>query len=344
MLSYIVKRILVMIPTLMIISMLSYMMMRIAPGDPVKANMMASGGNDALKEGESQQAKQFRKYFGLDKPWYVGYWYWLTGNPNIPGSKGVIRGDFGISLTVSLGTPVTELLKERLPPTLKLNIIAMALIYLIAIPAGIYSSVKRNSIFDRGSSIFFLVLYSLPNFWVGLLLIILSAKFFPWWPTRGLDPDLPLTASYWNVIWQTTLHYIFPVICLSYGSFAMLSRYSRTAMLEIIKQDYIRTARAKGLSEPVVILKHVLRNGMIPLITIFAGMLPGLISGSFFIEYLFRIPGMGLLGLEAVSSRDYPLLMTIFGFSAALTLMGILLSDICYCLVDPRISLNKSSD
>lgn len=340
--GYIVKRILLMLPTLIIISMLSYMMMRQAPGDPVKANMMAGGGAETLQEGESEQAKQFRKYYGLDKPWYTGYWYWITGNPNIPGSKGILRGDFGISLTISLGTPVIELLKERLPPTLKLNVIAMALIYLIAIPSGIYSVVRHNKFFDRASSIVFLILYSLPSFWVGLLLIIMSARYFPWWPTSGLTANLPLTASYWAELKASALHYVFPVVCLAYGSFAFLSRYSRTAMLDVVRQDYIRTARAKGLSEPVVILKHALRNGLIPLITMFAGLLPGLIAGSVFIEYLFRIPGMGMLGFEAVSSRDYPVLMTIFGLSAALTLFGILLSDIAYCVVDPRISLNKS--
>ncbi len=347
MLGYILKRLILMLPTLFIITILSYMMMRLAPGDPVRANMLATTGanaDGARKEGESEAAKKNRQYYGLDKPWLVGYWQWLTGNPNISGSKGVLRGDFGISLTVSLGKPVSELLLERLPPTLKLNFWSVGLIYLIAIPCGIYSAVRRNSLLDRASSFFFLLLYSLPSFWVGLLLIIAAGKFLPWWPTQGLTASVPLTTSYWEELGRTALCYVLPVICLSYGSLAFLSRYARTAMLDVIRQDYIRTARAKGLSEPVVVFKHALRNGLIPLITMFSGLLPGLVAGSVFTEFIFRIPGMGMLGLEAINSRDYPLLMTIFGLSAVLTLVGILLSDLTYCLVDPRISLDKQQD
>lgn len=342
MLTYTLKRIMIMIPTLIIITVLSYMMMRMAPGDPVKASMLSGGeGAGEMKEGESEAAKQFRKHFGLDKPWHVGYWYWLTGNPNIPGSKGILRGDFGISLTVNLGTPVSELLAERIPPTIKLNLLALIIIYLVAIPTGIYSAVYRNSLLDRASSLFFFMLYSLPSFWVGLMLIIFVSKWFPWWPTTGITANTPLTESYWLNLKETAQHYVLPVLCLSYGGFAFLSRFSRTAMLEVIRADFIRTARAKGLPEKTVIFKHALRNGVIPLITMFAGLLPGLIAGSVIVEFIFRIPGMGMLGIEAVSSRDYPLLMTIFGMSSALTLFGILLSDITYCLVDPRISLDK---
>lgn len=342
--GYLLKRLLIMLPTLALITLISYAMMRLAPGDPVRANMLATSGAAAdgqRKEGESEAAKQFRKYYGLDQPWYVGYWQWLTGNPNIPGSRGALRGDFGPSLTVSLGTPVTELILQRLPATLKLNFWSVGLIYLIAIPCGIYSAVRRNSILDRVSSFVFLLLYSLPSFWVGLLLIIAAGKLAPWWPTQGLTADAAATASYWEELGRTALCYVLPVICLSYGSLAYLSRYARTAMLDVIRQDYIRTARAKGLSEPVVVLKHALRNGLIPLITMFSGLLPGLVAGSVFTEFIFRIPGMGTLGLEAINSRDYPLLMTIFGLSAVLTLLGILFSDLSYCMVDPRISLDN---
>ncbi len=342
MLQYIFKRILIMLPTLLMITLLSYMMMRLAPGDPVKSNMLsASGDPGQLKEGESEAAKQFRKHFGLDKPWYVGYWYWLTGNPNIPGSKGIIRGDFGISITVNLGTPVSELLKERLPPTLKLNLISIVIMYLIALPIGIYSAIFRDSFFDRTTSLIFFMLYSLPSFWVALLSIIFISKYLPWWPTSDLDPIIPLTTSYWSAQLQTATHYVLPIICLSYGSFTFLSRFTRSTMLDVIKQDYIRTAKAKGLSNKKVIFKHALRNSVIPLITTSASMLPALIVGSVFIEFIFRIPGMGMLSFEAISSRDYPLLMTTAGITAALTLMGILLSDIAYGIVDPRISLDK---
>ena len=350
MLKYIAKRLLLMLPTLFIITLLSYCMLRLAPGDPVKANMAMAesaggklgGAGDTQREGESEAAKAFRKYYGLDQPWPVGYWWWLTGNPNIPGSRGIIRGDFGISLTVSLGVPVVEMLAQRLPPTLKLNLLSLFLIYSIAIPVGIFAAVRRNTLLDRGSALVFFMLYSLPSFWVGLLLLIFVSRYLPWWPTRGLEAGLPLTASYWEVLKMTAIRYVLPVICLSYGGLAFLSRYSRSAMLEVIRQDYIRTARAKGLAESVVIGKHALRNGMIPLITMFAGLLPGLVGGSIFVEMIFGIPGMGMLSIEAVGSRDYPLLMTLFTLGAVLTMAGILLSDIAYCLVDPRISLDKN--
>lgn len=350
MLKYIIKRSLLMLPTMVIITLLSYMMLRLAPGDPVKANMAVSvgagdktgAGGDAQREGDSEAAKAFKKYYGLDQPWHIGYWWWLTGNPNIPNSRGVLRGDFGISLTVSLGVPVAEMLAQRLPPTLKLNMLSLCLIYSLAIPVGIYAAVRRNTLLDRGSALIFFMLYSLPSFWVGLLLLIFVSRYFPWWPTRGLEENLPLTASYWEVLKVTAMHYVLPVVCLAYGGLAFLSRYSRSAMLEVIRQDYIRTARAKGLSERIVVFKHALRNGMIPLITMFAGLLPGLISGSIFVEMIFGIPGMGMLSIEAIGSRDYPLLMTLFSLSALLTLFGILLSDIAYCLVDPRISLTRS--
>ena len=342
MIQYIIKRILIMLPTLIMITLLSYMMMRFAPGDPVKSNMLTSTDSPGmLTEGESEAAKQFRKHFGLDKPWYVGYWYWLTGNPNIPSSKGIIRGDFGISITVNLGTPVAELLKERLPPTLKLNLISVIIMYLVALPIGIYSAIFRDSFFDRASSIIFFMLYSLPSFWIALLAIIFISKYLPWWPTSDLDPIIPLTESYWSVLLQTSRHYVLPILCLSYSSFTFLSRFTRSTMLDVIKQDYIRTARAKGLSNKKVIFKHALRNSVIPLITTSASLLPAMIVGSVFIEFIFRIPGMGMLSFEAISSRDYPLLMTTAGITAALTLLGILLSDIAYGIVDPRISLDK---
>ncbi|MDR0867974.1 MAG: ABC transporter permease [Planctomycetota bacterium] len=345
MFAYLVKRLLMMLPTLFIITFASYGMLRVAPGDPVKANMAMSegggksGGGDVQREGESAAAKAFRKYYGLDQSILTGYWWWLTGNPNLPGSRGILRGDFGISLTVSLGSPVSAMLAQRLPPTLKLNFWSLIFIYGIAIPVGIYAAIHRQRLLDRGSAFVFFLLYSLPSFWLGLLLIIFVSRYLPWWPTRGLDAALPLTASYWQVLGETVWRYVLPVLCLSCGGLAFLSRYSRSAMLEVIRQDYIRTARAKGLPERVVILKHALRNGMIPLITMFAGLLPGLISGSVFVEIIFGIPGMGMLAMEAIGSRDYPLLMTLFALTSALTMVGILLSDLAYCLVDPRISL-----
>ncbi len=333
--TYILKRLLLMIPTLLVISVLSYGLMRLAPGDPIRARganfitrgSIGEGGAGTQTEGLSEAGKLFRKRFHLDKPVYVGYWYWLVGDDrpgDAPGKQwGVLRGDFGRSITVEMQRPVLELILERMPPTIRLNILSIAIIYMIAVPVGIYAAVFRATILDRGSAFLFLLLYSLPSFWVGLLLIILAARLWPAWPIQGLDS------------WQS---YVLPVFCLSFAGFAFLSRIARVGMLDVIRQDYIRTARAKGLPETSVILKHALRNALIPLITLFAGLLPTLVAGSILIEYLFGIPGMGSLSLEALSQRDYPVLMTLFGMSASLTLLGILGSDILYVVVDPRIS------
>lgn len=354
--AYVLKRLLLMIPTLLIITMVSWVVMLSAPGDPVRSSIMGTdmggegGGVGELKEGvdESQAAIVFRRRFNLDLPWYQSYWIWMFGTEAWedddgvlrPKTYGVIRGDFGVSITVSRSKPVMELLAERLPVTIKLNLLSMLVVYLVAIPAGIYSAVYRNSLLDRVSSLVFFVLYSLPSFWIGLLLIMAVSRWIPWWPTSGIRAGTPLTESYWNYLLESMRYYVLPVICLSYGGFAGLSRFSRVGMLDVVSQDYIRTARAKGLPERVVIFKHALRNSLIPLVTIFAGLLPSMIGGSIIIEYLFSIPGMGQLSLDALGSRDYPVVITIFGFSAVLTLIGILISDILYSLVDPRIRLD----
>lgn len=342
--AYLVKRLLWMLPTLFAISVASYGMMRLAPGDPVKANFLAgdSGGDDAAgarKAGESAAAREFRRRFHLDKPWYVGYWRWLAGDP-ARGRGGVIRGDFGDSIVISLGTPVWRVIAEKLPATVKLNLCSFAVIYLVSLSFGIYSAVFRGSLVDRFFSALFFVLYSLPAFWIGILMIILVSKYLPWWPISGLSQAPRPDETYWSALGRTLLHYVLPVICLSYGGFASLSRFTRAAVLESIRQDYVRAARARGLSEWAVVFRHVVRNSLIPLITLAAGLLPGLLGGSMIIEYLFNIPGMGTLMLQALSSRDYPVLMTEMGLGAFLVLAGMLLSDLLYAVVDPRIAFD----
>jgi peptide/nickel transport system permease protein len=312
-------------------------MMRLAPGDPVKANYLSGNTEQSSTvdetAGESEAAQLFRKRFHLDRPVYEGYARWLWG---------ILRyGDFGISLTVNLGTPVMELLRERVPVTFKLNLISTALVFLIAVPFGIYSAVKSGSITDKVTTFTFFVLYSLPSFWIGLLILIVVAKYMPEWPTSGLKPRTSEFMSYWNHLQITSKHYFLPVMCLTYGGLAGLSRYARVGLLEVVRQDYIRTARAKGCNEYRVILKHAVRNGLIPIIVILAGLIPGMIGGSVIIEYLFEIKGMGDLALTALSSRDYPIIMTTMGIGTLLTLVGIFLSDIALSLCDPRISYDR---
>lgn len=341
--SYLIKRVLWMLPTLFIITVASYGMMRLAPGDPVKASFLSgdAGGGEAgvgtRKETESVAAREFRRRFYLDKPWYIGYWRWLAGDSE-RGRGGIIRGDFGDSIVLSLGTPVWDVISEKLPATIKLNVWSFAIIYVVSISFGLYSAIFKGNWVDRFFSTLFFIMYSLPAFWIGLLMILFVSKYVPSWPISGLSQMARPDESYWHSLVRTAQHYVLPVACLSYGGFASLSRFTRASVLEMVRQDYVRAARAKGLSEWAVIVRHIFRNSLIPLITLAAGLLPGLLGGSMIIEYLFNIPGMGTLMLQALSSRDYPVLMTVMGLSTFLVLAGILLSDLLYAVADPRIT------
>ncbi len=338
--SYILKRLLFMVITLLVITIVSYTMMRLAPGDPVRSQQLGAenaGMRNASKK-ESLGEKILREKYHLDRNPLVGYGYWIWGI--------VTRFDWGDSLVVDRGAPVLGIIAERLPATLKLETLSIILIYACAIPMGIYSAVRRNTLSERGMTVGLFLLYSLPTFWVGLLMLVFCCgsgfeKIFGFkFPVAGLAPDSYLTwgASYWHILALTALHYVLPVVCLSYASLAGLSRFARVGILEIVRQDYIRTARAKGLPEWKVILKHVFRNSLLPLVTLFAGLLPGLIGGSIIVEYIFSIHGMGSLSILALSSRDYTLMMALFTIGAVLTLLGILISDLLYAAVDPRIT------
>jgi peptide/nickel transport system permease protein len=250
----------------------------------------------------------------------------------------LLRGDFGESYR--LKRPVVEVILERLPVSLQLSLISVFISYTIAIPLGIHSATRRGTRLDALLTVFLFILYSLPTFFVAQMLIIFTTGGdYPLiFPTRGLDSaspeDMPFGSAFLDRLWHLAL----PITVLTYGSFAYISRQMRAGMLETIRQDYIRTARAKGLSERKVIFKHALRNSMIPILTLLGSVLPHLLSGSVIIEQIFTINGMGKLGFESVINRDYPVIMGISFFSALLTLLGIFISDLSYALVDPRIS------
>ena len=325
--------------TLFVILLVSYCLTRLAPGDPTKSSMLGDGGaaTSGLASDRAALAKNqsMREKLHLDKPIIVGFGLWMKGL--------LLHGDLGSSVSVDKGRPVLDIILERLPVTMRLNIISIVMTYLLAVPIGIWTALRPGGLFDKQSAFLMMLLFSLPAIWVALMLQVSLCRggWLPLFPLKGLLPDLPEGVSTWDILRLTTMQYVLPVVCLTYGNFAALARFTRGGMLDVVRQDYIRTARAKGASEASVALKHALRNAMIVMITLFAGILPSLVAGSIFTEYIFGIPGMGSLSMLALSSRDIPLLMALFAFGGALTLAGILLSDVLYVLADPRISFES---
>lgn len=336
MVKYLLKRLSLGVITLGAILFCSYAMLRLAPGDPTASTMFgeSSAGNVDAKGGLAVN-QALRRELDLDKPIYHGFVRWL--------GKIIIHGDFGRSATVEPGKPVTRLIAEKVGVTLKLNIWAIIITYIVAIPLGVKSSLSPGGKFDKISAFLLFVLYSLPVMWVGLILQVLLCEggALEIFPLQGIEVADRYHISIWRLQLETARYYALPVLCLSYHGFAALSRYSRDGMLDQLHRDYIRSARAKGLPEAIVVWKHAFRNSVITLITLFGGLLPALISGSVIVEYIFNIQGMGNLSLLALSSRDYPLQMAIFFFSSALTLAGILIADLLYMAADPRIDLTK---
>jgi peptide/nickel transport system permease protein len=320
-----------MIPTLLGITIVSFLIIHLAPGDPTALlSDDAHGGGTA---GAYQQlVLETRALYGLDQPLYIQYWRWL---------KRIAEFDFGVSLRDH--RPIIDKLAERIPVSVGLTGLSLLLAYLIAIPIGIYSATHPHSPTDRAISVTVFALYSLPSFWVATLAIVYfgGGDFWNIFPVIGLHSSNAATWPASRYLADFIWHLILPVGCLTYYAVAVLSRYVRAGMIEVIRQDFIRTARAKGLPERTVILRHALRNSLIPLITVTGDVLPLLVGGSIVIETLFAIPGMGQLIYEAVFNRDYPVVMAVFTLSAILTLAGILISDFLYTLVDPRISYER---
>lgn len=334
MLIYLLKRILLIIPTFLGITVITFIVIRLAPGDPAEMKLRASAQGMMADKAAASIVEETRKLYGLDKPITRQFFLWF---------KRVLTLNFGNSYKDQQG--VLKKVGQALPITLTLNILTIFIIYLVSIPWGIATSLKPAGFFDRFSAFVLFVLYSLPSFWVALVLIVFvgGGDYLNWFPIAGFMSDgaeeLPFLQKLADISW----HLILPIICLTYGGFSFLARFSRATMLEVIHQDYIRTARAKGLSEWKVIFKHGLRNALIPQLTLMGTLLPALLGGSVIIEQIFAIPGMGRLGFEAVLNRDYPVIMAIATIDAFLTLVSLLISDLLYVVVDPRISFEGKS-
>ncbi len=338
MIRYVLRRLLIMVPTFLGITLVCFLVLRLANADPITVDQQSGLRGSSIS---AEALAHLRALYDLDKPWYVQYVRLL---------RRLVTFDLGVRWQD--GRPIREVIGEALPITLLLSFLSMGLAYLIAIPVGVYSAIRQGTLRDKVITVGLFALYSLPSFWVGTLLLVFLASgryvncgwssdagCFPlqgWHVFEGFD-QLNLLGKAKDVAW----HLVLPIVTLTYNALASLSRYMRSSMLETVRQDFIRTARAKGLSERVVIFKHALRNSLLPIVTLFGMTLPYLIGGSVIVESIFGIRGMGLVALEAVRLPDYPLVITIVAFTAVMTMLGILLSDVLYVLVDPRITFEE---
>jgi len=325
--TYIIRRLLLMIPTILGITIMVFAVSRVAPGDPVSLSMGPGSQLDAERAADVREARM--KLYGLDKPVPVQYARWLWR---------VVRFDFGDSLKHH--RPVIDIIKERFPITLTLNLISFFLIYVISIPLGVFSAVRHKLFFDKATSVILFMLWALPSMWVGQMLIgyFCGPTFVHWFPPAGMSSNDADSMLFFPWLADRLWHFVLPVICLTYAEFAYLAKQVRAGMLENLRADYVRTARAKGLSDWTVIIRHAFRNSVIPVITIMATLLPAMIGGSVIIEQIFSIPGMGLLAFEAVTTRDYNVVMAVATIGGLMNLVGLLFGDIAYAMVDPRIS------
>lgn len=320
-----------MIPTLFGILVITFAVVHLAPGDPMM--LKAQGATGSIAPADLKQiVDETRAMYDLDKPIYIQFGSWL---------KRAARLDLGSSYRDH--RPVMKKIAEALPITLTLNIITIIIIYSISAFVGIFSAMKRGEFFDRASTLVLFILYSLPNFWVAMILIVIfgGGDHLNWLPITGFVSDGASALPWYGWVGNVAWHLILPITCLTYGGLAFLSRFTRASVLDVIKQDYMRTARAKGLSKWQAVVRHGLKNAMIPMLTLMGTLLPALIGGSVIIEQIFSIPGMGRLGFESVLARDYPVVIAIAMFTAVLTMLGTLLTDLMYVIVDPRISFGK---
>ncbi len=366
---YILKRLVAAVPAFIAITALVMLILALGPGQPKIAGKTAAfgeathgGAGRVVVEGvgESLEVLRQKEIYGLNDSWMVQYTHWLIGTdllglrsgplvsvlPNGEKVKryarrGVLRGDFGPSFTDL--RPVPDKIWQAFRVTFLMSLMATLLTYAISLALGVYSATHRGSVFDRLQTVGVFVLYSIPSFWAGslLLLYFTGGDWLRWFPSAGLHHQEYLALPYLPMLGDYLWHLVLPLLVLTYGGFAFLSRYSRASMLEAAGGDFVRTARAKGLPESAVVWRHIFRNALIPLLTLVADLLPALLGGSIVVEQIFSIPGLGKLTLEAVVNKDYTMIMAVTALDAVLLMLGNLMGDLLYCSADPRVSLER---
>lgn len=324
MISYILRRLFGLIPVFLGITLITFAVIHLAPGKVTEQSM-------ELKVKVSLEARErLERLYNLDKPIHVQYMLWL---------RRFLFFDFGESFVDN--RPVIEKIMERLPVTISINILSMLFILLVAIPLGVASAVRRGSLFDKASTVFVFVGFAVPSFWLALLLISLLGVQWGWLPVTGLKSLDFENLTFIQKFFDISRHLILPIFVSAFGGLAGISRYMRQSMINVMHEDYIRTARAKGLSEKDVIYKHAMRNGLLPIVTILGLSIPGLIGGSVIFESVFGIPGMGQLFYQSVMSRDLATVMAVLVIGSILTLLANLAADIAYFYIDPRIRFDE---
>lgn len=304
------------------ITLISFFIIKLAPGDPTEL------ASDLNPTASVEAIKAMRELYHLDEPIAVQYWLWL---------KRVAMLDFGASLTPD-ARPVMEKIAERLPVTISINLATMLITLLLSIPIGVIAASRPYGLFDKASTLFVFVGFSAPGFWVALLMMILFGVHLGWAPISGLVSNNHAELTFLGKLLDYFWHLLMPVLISALTGLAFLARLTRQSVLESISAEYMRAARAKGITERAALFRHALRNALLPLITTLGMSLPALIGGSVIFETVFAIPGFGQLFFQAVFARDYPLVMASLVIGSFLTLIGNLLADVAYALADPRIS------
>jgi len=343
--AYLLRRMLLIIPTFLGITIMVFIITRFVPGGPIErmiaeARMQKMGGTTAAGPGPAsgdqtqplseEQIEELKKYYGFDKPVLVSYFLWLGK---------VLRGDLGTSTRYY--DPVWDMIKERIPISLYFGIITLFLVYGVCIPLGVMKAIRHKTAFDNFSSIIVFIGYAVPGWVIGVLLLILFASQLEIFPLGGFVSenfeDLAFQAKVWDII----LHTVLPLIAYLAGSFTVMTFLMKNTLMDNLSSDYVRTAVAKGHSFRGAVFRHALRNSLIPVATTFGNNVSLILMGSFLIEKVFNINGMGLLGYESVVERDYPVVMGILVISSLLFMIGNILSDICVAVVDPRVKFEQ---
>ena len=318
--TYIVKRSLLFIPTLIIVTVMVFAILRVVPGDPALLILGGEEGDDTFTQ---DQLAALRAKLGTDKPIYIQYMLWL-GN--------MLRGDFGTSYFYE-GDKVVDDIKGRLPVTLELGLLSLVLASIFAVPLGVISAIRQDTIGDYATRVLTIAGIALPNFWVAIMTIFFLVLIFNWAPPLDYAPP-------WEDPWTNIQQLIFPAIALGTSNMAFIARITRSAMLEVLHEDYIRTARAKGLQERSVIGRHALRNALLPVVTLTGFEFGRLISGTVIIEVIFLVPGMGRLLITSITHRDFPMIQAVIVLIAVVVLVLNLVLDLTYAWLNPRIRYN----